>query len=97
MSVIPVVLSGGSGTRLWPLSRKQYPKQLLNLTGGTYTMLQETIIRTKHLLNPIIVCKEDQLLTNSGKLPFELIDVQSGSYLGEDDIVRFEDNFWCCD
>ena len=59
MLVIPVVLSGGSGTRLWPLSRKQYPKQLLNLTGGTYTMLQETIIRTQHLQNPIIVCNED--------------------------------------
>ncbi len=57
--VVPVILSGGSGTRLWPLSRKQYPKQLLNLTGGAYTMLQETIIRTKHLQNPIIVCNED--------------------------------------
>ena len=59
MSVIPVILSGGSGTRLWPLSRKHYPKQLLNLTGGAYTMLQETIVRVGHLQNPIIVCNED--------------------------------------
>lgn len=59
MSVIPVVLSGGSGTRLWPLSRKQYPKQLLNLTGGAYTMLQETVNRVQQFENPIIVCNED--------------------------------------
>ena len=42
--IIPIILSGGSGTRLWPLSRKQYPKQYLALTGGK-TMLQETILR----------------------------------------------------
>lgn len=59
MSVIPVILSGGSGTRLWPLSRKQYPKQLLNLVGGQHTMLQETINRVNHLQSPIIVCNED--------------------------------------
>ena len=35
-------------------------------------------------------------LTNPGKLPLELIEVQSGSYLGEDDIVRFEDVFGRC-
>lgn len=37
----PVILSGGSGTRLWPLSRENQPKQLLALTGQ-HTMLQET-------------------------------------------------------
>ena len=59
MSVIPVILSGGSGSRLWPLSRKQYPKQFLNLTGSKYTMLQETVARTVHLETPIVVCNED--------------------------------------
>ena len=59
MSVIPVILSGGSGTRMWPLSRKQYPKQLLKLTGGEYTMLQETINRVQQFEAPIIVCNED--------------------------------------
>lgn len=58
-NVIPVILSGGSGTRLWPLSRKQYPKQLLNLTGGRYTMLQDTARRVAHLQAPIVVCNED--------------------------------------
>ena len=40
----PVILSGGSGTRLWPLSRENQPKQLLARTGQ-HTMLQETIHR----------------------------------------------------
>ena len=42
--IIPVILSGGSGTRLWPLSRSLYPKQLLSLTGEN-TMLQDTVFR----------------------------------------------------
>ena len=57
-NVIPVILSGGSGTRLWPLSRKHYPKQLLNLTGGAHTMLQQTVLRVAHLSQPIVVCNE---------------------------------------
>ena len=40
MKITPVILSGGSGTRLWPLSRQMYPKQFINLHGDL-TMLQE--------------------------------------------------------
>jgi len=61
MKIIPVILSGGSGTRLWPLSRKQYPKQYLPLAGDN-TMLQETILRLSDLDNladPIIICNAD--------------------------------------
>jgi len=58
-SVVPVIMSGGSGTRLWPLSRKSYPKQLLPLTGGKYSMLQETALRVKEFGAPIIVANED--------------------------------------
>ena len=61
MQIIPVILSGGSGTRLWPLSRKQYPKQYLPLAGDN-TMLQETILRLSgldSLADPIIVCNAD--------------------------------------
>jgi mannose-1-phosphate guanylyltransferase / mannose-6-phosphate isomerase len=61
MQIIPVILSGGSGTRLWPLSRKQYPKQYLPLVGDN-TMLQETILRLSgldSLSDPIIVCNAD--------------------------------------
>ncbi|HWL64127.1 MAG TPA: mannose-1-phosphate guanylyltransferase/mannose-6-phosphate isomerase [Steroidobacteraceae bacterium] len=55
----PVVLSGGSGTRLWPLSRELYPKQLLPLVGER-TMLQETLLRLGGLEvgRPIIVCND---------------------------------------
>ena len=43
-NLVPVILSGGAGTRLWPLSREMYPKQLLALTGKN-TMLQDTAMR----------------------------------------------------
>ena len=58
--MIPVVLSGGSGTRLWPLSRGQHPKQFLPLVSNN-SMLQETVIRLQGLKNlqpPIGVCNE---------------------------------------
>jgi mannose-1-phosphate guanylyltransferase/mannose-6-phosphate isomerase len=57
----PVILSGGSGTRLWPLSRELFPKQLINLQGGSETLLQATIARTTGLddvVPPLIVCNE---------------------------------------
>lgn len=57
--VVPVILSGGSGTRLWPRSRKHYPKQLLKLTGPL-SMLQETARRVGHLGPPIVVCNDEQ-------------------------------------
>lgn len=61
MKIIPVILSGGSGSRLWPLSRKTLPKQLLPLVSKK-TMLQETILRLKDCLDierPIIICGHD--------------------------------------
>lgn len=59
-TVIPVILSGGSGSRLWPKSRHHYPKQLHRLYGDS-TMLQETICRVNHLSgNPIVICNQDQ-------------------------------------
>jgi mannose-1-phosphate guanylyltransferase/mannose-6-phosphate isomerase len=55
----PVILSGGAGTRLWPLSRELYPKQLLALTGER-TMLQQTALRLAGLAAaaPVVVCNE---------------------------------------
>ena len=57
--LIPVILSGGAGTRLWPLSRELYPKQLLPLVGR-HTMLQETVRRLEGLdiSAPIVVANE---------------------------------------
>ncbi len=68
MSLQPVILSGGSGTRLWPLSREAYPKQFLPLTSE-HTMLQETVRRLDNLeeehphqaigmLPPMVVCND---------------------------------------
>lgn len=57
--VIPIILSGGSGTRLWPLSRKNYPKQLLNFLGE-HSLLQNTLLRVEHLAPPIVICNQDQ-------------------------------------
>ena len=59
--ITPVILSGGSGTRLWPLSREHFPKQLLPLAGGNETMLQATVARTAGLPAvgaPVVVCNE---------------------------------------
>lgn len=59
--MIPVIMSGGSGTRLWPLSRKHKPKQFLALFGNN-TMFQETLNRLsglEDLESPIVVCNND--------------------------------------
>jgi len=61
MKIVPVILAGGCGTRLWPLSRKQHPKQYLSLVGEN-TMLQKTILRLDglgSLTDPIIVCNAE--------------------------------------
>lgn len=60
MTIIPVSLSGGSGTRLWPLSRESKPKQFLSF-GGEYSLIQETALRCQSDLfdpKPILVCAE---------------------------------------
>ena len=57
--IIPVILSGGSGTRLWPLSRKLHPKQFIELMGKT-TLFQEAILRLPESIeNPLIICNEE--------------------------------------
>ena len=59
--LIPLILSGGSGTRLWPVSRKNLPKQFLALAGNG-TLFQQTIARTLELpdvVGPIVVASED--------------------------------------
>ncbi len=67
MQLLPVILSGGAGTRLWPLSREAYPKQFLPLTGGD-SLLQATAMRLDRLpernpslslLPPCVVCNGD--------------------------------------
>ncbi|WP_336175305.1 mannose-1-phosphate guanylyltransferase/mannose-6-phosphate isomerase [Acinetobacter ursingii] len=59
--ILPVIMAGGSGTRLWPLSRTQYPKQFLKLSPDGYTLLQATLLRLKSLncAEPILICNEE--------------------------------------
>lgn len=58
--ITPVIMAGGSGSRLWPLSRSLYPKQFLALTGEN-TMLQETLFRLSSLdiSAPLVICNEE--------------------------------------
>lgn len=59
--IVPVVLAGGSGTRLWPLSRERYPKQLIRLVGEG-TMLQDTLNRLAGIGSaraPIVICNDE--------------------------------------
>ena len=60
MVILPVIMAGGSGSRLWPLSRELYPKQFLQLDGDV-TMLQTTLRRLRGLsaVNPVVICHED--------------------------------------
>jgi mannose-1-phosphate guanylyltransferase/mannose-6-phosphate isomerase len=66
ISIQPVILSGGSGTRLWPYSREAYPKQFLSFTGDK-TLFQDTVVRVEDMnvdprraevKPPIVVCNE---------------------------------------
>jgi mannose-1-phosphate guanylyltransferase / mannose-6-phosphate isomerase len=65
IKVLPVIMAGGSGTRLWPLSRAMYPKQFLALTGPA-TLFQQTVARVAGIANqnisvaaPCVVCNEE--------------------------------------
>jgi mannose-1-phosphate guanylyltransferase/mannose-6-phosphate isomerase len=81
MKIKPVILSGGSGTRLWPLSRQLFPKQLLPLVNK-HTMLQDTVLRVKELADVakevLVVCNEEHRFLvaeqlRSAKVPAEAI------------------------
>ncbi len=61
MKLHPVIFAGGSGTRLWPLSREFFPKPFLSITGP-HTMFQETVLRLDGIADmarPIVVCNEE--------------------------------------
>ncbi|MCK5745567.1 MAG: mannose-1-phosphate guanylyltransferase/mannose-6-phosphate isomerase, partial [Oricola sp.] len=81
MKIQPVIMCGGAGTRLWPLSRKARPKQFLNLAGDK-SLLQETALRLSGgdaYLPPLLIAGRDQgplageQLAAAGVAPGEVI------------------------
>ncbi|RJG10346.1 mannose-1-phosphate guanylyltransferase/mannose-6-phosphate isomerase [Pseudomonas cavernicola] len=76
--MIPVILSGGSGSRLWPLSRKQFPKQFLALTGE-HTLFQQTLERLtfEGMQPPMIVCNKDHRFIVQEQLSARKIKTQA--------------------
>ena len=75
--IIPVILSGGSGTRLWPMSRKLYPKQFIPLREGR-SLFQDTVARVKNLENgvqdPIVVCNDEHRFMAAEQLRLEEVE-----------------------
>ena len=68
--LVPVILAGGEGTRLWPLARAQYPKQFLPLVSDK-TMLQETVLRLRGIpgiAEPLVICNETHRFTAAAQL-----------------------------
>lgn len=64
VKLIPVILAGGNGSRLWPLSREAFPKQFLTIDGSGRSLLQQTLLRLEGLQGaeiaaPIIICNEE--------------------------------------
>jgi mannose-1-phosphate guanylyltransferase/mannose-6-phosphate isomerase len=79
----PVVLSGGSGTRLWPLSRQNQPKQFLALMGD-HSLYQETVLRASRLPGaaaPVTVCADDHRFMVGEQL--QAVGIASGGILLE--------------
>ncbi len=80
--LLPVIIAGGTGSRLWPLSRKNLPKQLLNLDGD-HSMLQTTVLRLKGLAcqSPSIICNEEHRFMVAEQL--RLIDTDTSTIILE--------------
>lgn len=91
MQIVPVILCGGSGTRLWPLSRESYPKQFVDLGDGSTLCYQPLYRKYTENQSTYIPIGARHRLRNPGIIPLVMIEIQSGSYLGEDDIVRLQD------
>lgn len=80
--ILPVIMAGGSGTRMWPLSRNQFPKQFLTVHGEN-SMFQETILRLKDLAaSPAtIICNEDHRFSVAEQL--RIVNIESSGIILE--------------
>ena len=72
VKLLPIILCGGTGTRLWPLSRKSFPKQYLSINNNkNSSFLQITVQRIKNLENaenPIVICNEEHRFITAAQL-----------------------------
>lgn len=69
--IVPVILSGGMGIRLWPLSRENYPKQFLNLADKQHSLIQQTVLRVSDrniFAAPVIICNQEHRFLIAEKL-----------------------------
>lgn len=85
-SILPVILCGGKGSRLWPLSRESFPKQFLNFEnlGKASSLFQNTVKRThniKNAQNPLIICNHEHRFIVAEQM--RLIHIQPNSILLE--------------
>jgi mannose-1-phosphate guanylyltransferase/mannose-6-phosphate isomerase len=83
MVVIPVILAGGSGTRLWPLSRELFPKQFLSIIAE-HTLLQSTVLRLyglEDVIDPVVICNENHRFLIAEQ--FRAIDTKAGAIILE--------------
>lgn len=70
-TIVPVILSGGMGTRLWPLSRGNRPKQFLNLASESHSLIQQTALRVSdrtRFAAPVVVCNQEHRFLVAEKL-----------------------------
>ncbi|MFT6208762.1 MAG: mannose-1-phosphate guanylyltransferase, partial [Colwellia sp.] len=80
--ILPIIMAGGSGTRLWPLSRQSFPKQFLTLNGN-HSMLQNTAQRLKGIEHqpPVVICNEEHRFAVAEQ--FRLNHIQNSGILLE--------------
>ncbi|MBN5318917.1 mannose-1-phosphate guanylyltransferase/mannose-6-phosphate isomerase [Serratia marcescens] len=62
--IVPVIMAGGTGSRLWPLSRESFPKQFLSIDDSGLSLLQQTLVRLENAANleiaaPLVICNEE--------------------------------------
>lgn len=84
----PVILSGGSGTRLWPLSRRLYPKQFMDIHGGT--LFGQAVARASALPGsnaPVVICNEEHRFLAAAILQQELNGKEAGDACGKASIL----------